>query len=628
MSGRVGVRASKLPCIALILALGFIGLPVRAQELLLPENPVTAEDFASPGGFGAAGMQDAPVTATLAFDVSAIVSGESFTAIITLVHEDGWHTYGIDSGDSGNAGLPTTIEWKLPPGLSAGQIIWPVAQEFDDRGIKSRGYTGVLELHVPLRADKTLRTDTPLTIGATVNWLACKTSCVPGQATFDYRLPVAKATTASRAAALFLAILSAFAGGLILNLMPCVLPVLSLKLHSLIVQSGSPRKDSIRNGLAYAFGVLVSFWILAGTLIAIKAGGSAAGWGFQFQSPQFVAIMALFFTAFALNMLGVFEIGTGTSRFTSGLASKSIPKEGFSRAFFSGLLATAAATPCTAPFMGAAVGYALSASPLAAFLIFGSLALGLSSPILVLSAFPSLASRLPKPGRWMETLKNALGFFLLATVLWLFSVLSSLAGTRVVIPALAGLLGTGVAAWVWGRWDSAEFSSRARVIARIISAVIFASSIFFVMITMPATGATDARESAYTSANTSNQNEISEGAGRLPWQAYDAELLADLRARNVPVFLDFGADWCLSCKANEFAVLDRAAVTDEFAKRGVVALKADWTRSDPAITKALASYGRSSVPLYLLFIPGREKPLILPEILTIPIVLKALEEIR
>jgi len=580
----------KLIRLLILLALSLFALQAHGQEILAP------------------GQQKAPVTASLAFDVSNISPGESFTAIITLAHENGWHTYGADPGDSG---LPTSIEWNLPPGLSAGQIIWPATQEFDDRGIKTRGYAGILELKVRLRADKNLLPDTTLTVGATVNWLACKTSCVPGQATFAYRLPVTESSPGSRTAALLLAIFGAFLGGLILNLMPCVLPVLSLKLHSLILQSGSSRKTSIRNALAYTLGVLVSFWILAGTLLVFKAGGNAAGWGFQFQNPRFVAIMAIFFMAFALNMLGVFEIGSGAAKLTS----KSIPKGALPRAFVSGILATAAATPCTTPFMGAAVGYALSSSPATAFIVFSSLALGLSSPIIVLSAFPSLASRLPKAGRWMETLRHILGFFLLATVLWLISVLSSLANARAIFASLAGLLGTGIAAWAWGRWNGIEFSSRARIIARVASVTIFASSIALALLPMTETGTTGAMGTR-------------ESKSGLHWQAYDAVLLAELRSKNIPVFVDFTADWCLSCKANEFAVLDRAAVVEEFAKRGVVALKADWTRSDPAITEALASYGRSSVPLYLLFIPGREKPLILPEILTIPAMLKALEEIR
>jgi len=611
LSAKSGFRVPKFAYLSLLLALSFFAYSVHAQDLTLPGG--LADNLAAPGNFTVPAQQEPPVTATLAFDVSAIVPGESFTAILTLVHADGWHTYGPDQL---SAGLPTTIEWKLSTGLSADEIIWPAPDSFTDRGLTSSGYSGTLNLPVKIHADKNLRADTTLQIGATVNWLACKTSCIPGQAGFDYQLPVIKASPGARTIELLLALLGALLGGLILNLMPCVLPVLSLKLHSLIAQSGASRRDSIRNGLAYTLGVLVSFWILAGMILAFKAGGSAAGWGFQFQDPRFVVLMAIFFMAFALNMLGVFEIGSGAA----ALSSKPVPKEGFPRAFVSGLLATAAATPCTAPFMGTAVGFALSSSPTAAFLVFGALALGMASPILFLSAFPSLSSRLPKPGRWMETLRQILGFFLLATVLWLLSVLSSLTGAFSVIPALMALLGTGAAAWIWGRWSSFEFSARIRIIARIVSAAIFASSLVFALLSMPAS---DSHETAAASKRTENPK----GESSLPWQAYHPDLLAELRAKNVPVFVDFTADWCLSCKANEFAVLDRAAVVDEFAKLGVTALKADWTRSDPEITEALASYGRSSVPLYLLFIPHREKPIVLPEILTIPIILKALEEI-
>lgn len=591
----------RLALVALVCALGRAVPSLAAQGLpLLDALPAPQE-------------RD-PVAASLAFDVSEISPGSASTATLSLEHEPGWHTYGPDPGE---AGLSTTIEWNLPQGLSAGPIRWPAAKEFDDRGVKSRGFDGTALLRVEIQADKSIRPGTMVSIGAKASWLACKESCIPGEASFEYSIPAGKAKPFSSGAfRLILSILGAFLGGIILNLMPCVLPVLSLKLHGLILQASEPRKAALRNGLAYALGVLLSFWIIAGILVALKAGGRAIGWGFQFQDPRFVSLMAAFFMAFALNMLGVFEIGAGAA----SLAGRPIRAEGLLRAFASGVLATAAATPCTAPFMGAAIGYALSASPIATLLVFSALGLGLASPIVILSAFPSLASRLPKAGRWTETLRQALGFVLLGTIVWLLSVLGSLAGSRALVAAVAALLGTSLAAWVWGRWGGYDSTRGVRTIARAFAIIVFALSIALVLFPSSTAGSRKAEfEAALGTREGASEN-------RLPWQAFDPALLARLRSEGKPVFIDFTADWCLSCKANEIAVLDRPAVIEEFAKRGVIPLKADWTRSDPAITAALASYGRASVPLYVFYLPGRESPLILPEILTTAIVMKALSQ--
>lgn len=605
--------------------------PLAAEDLPLLPEPAIPLDLAVPSALVPSSAAEAsPVTATLAFAVSEIIPDSTFTATVTLTHASGWHTYGPKPGDSG---LPTTIDWKLGDGISAGETEWPPTQKFVDRGITTRGYSDTVTFTVPLRADKSLKAGSTVTVGATVRWLACMEACIPGSAIFNYTIPVATeaasstnavSSTAGRdATRLLLAILGAFLGGLILNLMPCVLPVLSLKFHSLIIQSNSSRRSSLRNGLAYAFGILISFWVLAAALVALKSGGSAIGWGFQFQDPRFVAVMAAFFMVFALNMLGVFEIGAGAE----ALADKPVPTEGLPRAFVSGILATVAATPCTAPFMGAAIAYALSASPLAAFLVFGAMGAGLASPIVVLSAFPALTSRLPKPGRWMETLKQALGFFLLLTVLWLLSILSSLAGTHSLIPVLTSLLGTGAAAWIWGRWGNADSPARVRIAGRFVAAIIFAASLAVAVLGTSSAGdrASEIRTDAIGTTETAGATDTADAQAGLPWQDWSPELLADLCAEGKTVFVDFRADWCLSCVANEVTVLNRRAVVDEFSRRGIVALRADWTRSDPVITNALASYGRSSVPLYLLFKPGLDEPIILPEILTVTTILKALE---
>lgn len=608
-------RTRGLSALALCCAFMFAS-PLFAEDFpRLPQLPMLPDRDAI--------YADQPVVASLSFDVSEITPGSAFTASLTLTHVDGWHTYSDPAGD---AGLPTSVEWSLGEVISAGDIEWPAPREFDDRGVKSFGYDGTVTLKIPMRADASLRTGTTVRLDATVRWLACKVACEPGSASFGYELPVGeavpsgaepRASTANGAAGnagaakLLLAIVGAFLGGLILNLMPCVLPVLSLKLHSLILQSGSSRRASIRNALAYALGILVSFWALAAILSALKAGGSAIGWGFQFQNPRFVAVMAIFFMAFALNMLGVFEIGEGAE----ALASKAVPSQGLPRAFMSGVVATVAATPCTAPFMGAAIAYALSASPIVAFLVFGSMGAGLAAPIVLLSLMPSLASRLPKAGRWMETLKQILGFFLLGTVLWLISIVTKLAGSP--IPALSGLLVAGVAAWVWGRWGTPTSNARGKIAGRAVATILFVASVAFsALLTGRAQETADARSA--------NERADSRRASGIQWEAWSASRLDELRAEGKTVFVDFRADWCLTCVANEIAVLGRKTVADEFARLGVVALKADWTKADPEITRALAAYGRSSVPLYLVFTPGREDPAILPEILTERIVLNAI----
>jgi thiol:disulfide interchange protein len=423
----------------------------------------------------------------------------------------------------------------------------------------------------------------------------------------------AVASTSSGVSSLLTALIFAFVGGLILNLMPCVLPVLSLKVLGLVNQAGQGRRSVIAHGIAFTMGVIVSFWVIVGVLLALRAGGAQLGWGFQLQSPVFVVILASFMFLFSLSLFGVFEIGflagagnTMNQRKSSGLAG----------AFVSGITATLVATPCTAPFMGAALGYSLTQSVLTSILVHTFLALGMSAPYLLLSLFPELLRFIPKPGRWMESLKQALGFALVATVIWLGWVLAGQAGSTALVVLLLVLLMISFAAWIYGRWGQSSFNFRVRLLSRALAAVVLVTGIALGCIGVGALGFIPASGS-----------EVSQSG--IAWRNFDRELLQDLRSEGQAVFIDFTAAWCLSCQVNERVAFSSDEVQDRFKELNVVPLKADWTQRSDDISRALASYGRNSVPLYVLYgtNPSNDEPIILPELLTPGIVLDALEKI-
>jgi thiol:disulfide interchange protein len=413
-----------------------------------------------------------------------------------------------------------------------------------------------------------------------------------------------------------LALLFAFLGGLLLNLMPCVFPVLSLKVLGFVEHAEQEPGGAARQGVAFGAGVLASFWVLGALLLLLRAAGESVGWGFQLQSPLFVGAMAVLFFLLALALLGAFEIGTSFTRFGAGEFMK-VPSRTRSarntttRSFASGVLATVVATPCTAPFMGTALGWALFRPPTETMLVFTALGAGMAAPYVALSLSPGLMDRLPPPGRWMETLKQLLAFPLLATVLWLAWVF----GLQTGVNGLAGLLGalllTGLAIWVGARWGGIAARSPGRTIARISATAIgFAALILLVRAAgvVPAPDAAPAAESTAT-----------------VWRAWSPAEAAQVRSSGQPLFIDFTAAWCLSCQVNERVVLNTAAVRDAFRDHGVAMMKADWTRRDPEITWALAELERSSVPVYALYPGGEGDPVLLPSVLTQEIVLDALE---
>jgi len=385
----------------------------------------------------------------------------------------------------------------------------------------------------------------------------------------------------------------AFLGGIILNLMPCVFPVLFLKGLALVQSSGEERSRLRSHGLVYTLGILVSFWIIVGVLLGLRAGGAQAGWGFQLQSPVFIAVLALGIFFFALSLAGQFELGLSFTSVGGELAQK----QGFAGSFFTGVLATIVATPCTAPLMGAAIGFALAQPAGITFAVFTALGLGLATPYLLLSFQPAWTRILPRPGRWMETLKQLTSVPLFATVIWLAWLFGRLYGTSSALDHMAyllcGFLLVAIAGWVLARWPARWGSALAAVALGVLAVV----------------------TSLYSPKDTT-----------LVWQPYSQQVLDQARKDGHPVFIDFTAAWCLSCQVNERLVLRSADVQRQLADHKLTLLKADWTQYDPEITKELASLNRSGVPTYVIY-PANPAAAadVLPELLTKDIVLSAIE---
>jgi thiol:disulfide interchange protein len=407
------------------------------------------------------------------------------------------------------------------------------------------------------------------------------------------------------------AIALAFLGGIILNLMPCVFPVLFLKGLALVQSSTGERAHLRRHGLAYTLGILVSFWSIVAVLLALRATGSRAGWGFQLQSPAFVAVLASFLFLFALSLAGQFEIGLTLTSAGGSL----VQKQGYAGSFFTGVLATVVATPCTAPLMGAAIGFALAQTAAVTFAVFTALALGLAAPYLLLSWQPAWVRILPRPGAWMETLKQLTSIPLFATAIWLAWVYGQLFATTEGVNQLALLLACflllAIAGWALGRWPA---QGRGRIAAAIL---------ILLALAIPLSQLRTAARPSPTitpaiSANAPSSTEI-------VWQPYSQAAVDSARAAGHPVFIDFTAAWCLSCQFNERAVLKSTPVEEALRQHKVVTFKADWTNSDPEITSKLASVGRAGVPTYVLYPANPASPAdVLPELLTRDLVLRAI----
>ncbi|HEY0202724.1 MAG TPA: protein-disulfide reductase DsbD domain-containing protein [Acetobacteraceae bacterium] len=407
--------------------------------------------------------------------------------------------------------------------------------------------------------------------------------------------PAAALAAAPLAQTLLLALL----GGLLLNLMPCVFPVLAMKAMALARMSGAALGEVRRHALSYTAGVMVAFGALGGALLALRAAGGAVGWGFQFQSPAFVAAMAWVLFGVGLNLSGVFQVGGRLAGAGQGLASRG----GHAGSFATGALAVLVATPCTAPFMGAAIAAALAAPAAVTVLVFGALGLGLAAPYAVLALLPGAARLLPRPGAWMDVLRGVLAFPMYAAAAWLVWVISQQAGPDGVLAALGGLLLVGFAAWSYGLAQASGGRWLGRGAA--LAAVALAAAL------LPGLGAAPAAQA--------------EAAATEGVEPYTPARLASLRADGRPVFVNMTAAWCVSCLVNERVALAPAAVRDAFATHRVAYLKGDWTRGDPAITAFLREHGRDGVPLYVFYPAGSGTPTVLPQILTEAAVLEQLD---
>ncbi len=403
---------------------------------------------------------------------------------------------------------------------------------------------------------------------------------------------------------LWVALAFAFVGGGILNLMPCVFPVVGIKVLTFVENSRSSPASLRSHGLLFALGVLTCFWAVAGALLALRAGGATLGWGFQLQSPLVVSALALLFFVLALNMSGVFELGTRAQQLAGSVRAQS----GYADAFLSGVIATLVATPCTAPFMGAALGFAITQSAPLAMAVFTALALGMAAPYLVLSFSPKLVGRLPKPGTWMVSLKQALAFPLYLTVVWLVWVLGRQVGVDAVARLMIGMTMFGAGLWVFGRWNASS-AARVRMTARALAMLLALAG---VVLGWPHDPVRQDSSLATTSGS---------------WKPWSPEAVTTARNNGQPVFVDFTAAWCVTCQVNKRLVLNRDTVQARFRERNVVTMVADWTNRDPQISLTLDALGRSGVPVYAMYPPGNGAPILLPELLTEEIVLEAIDRV-
>jgi len=402
------------------------------------------------------------------------------------------------------------------------------------------------------------------------------------------------------------ALLLAFLGGVVLNAMPCVFPILSLKLLSLAQHAHGGAAERLGHGLAYTGGVMASFAVLGGALLGLRAGGHAIGWGFQLQSPGFVAGLADVLFAMGLSLSGVVEFGGSFAGLGGGLAAR--PR--LLGSLFTGMLATIVATPCTAPFMAAALGFALIAPAGLALALFLALGLGLAAPYLVATVVPAWQRVLPQPGRWMEFVKQLLAFPLYGTVAWLLWVLIQEVGPGAALGPLFGLVLVGFAVWIYGRTRAA--ASYGPALGASVAAL---GGVAAIVLALSLTATMDVPASAG-------------GASRngLPYEPFTPARLSALEAAGKPVFVNLTAAWCVTCLVNERVALDSDSVRQAFAAHGIVPLKGDWTAQNPEITRFLQQFGRSGVPLYLLY-SGNSEPKVLPQILTVASVLDAVGRI-
>ncbi len=554
------------------------------------------------------------VRATLLSDTYSVNAGEDIKTQILLDTPQGWHTYYKEPGD---AGLPTKLEWKLPDGFSAGEIQWPSPEKFSEGKLTTYGYSGQTLLPITLKAPDKLD-DKSYNFSVRVQWLVCSQICIPEEQTVNLELPAGEKTIATEKneekkeentpslqeeatqpsaslslAALLTTLSLALLGGIILNVMPCVLPILSLKALSLVKKSGHVRTHTAKYGIAYTLGVLLSFFAIALLIITLRQGGEAVGWGFQMQSPAFIGFLIYLLFLVGLNLSGAFYLPV-----IFGNAGKEITHGNSLRgSFFTGILATLVATPCTAPFMASAVGAALLLPSWAAILVFLTLGLGLALPFLLISIFPGLLKLLPRPGAWMEQFKEFLAFPIYASVVWLLWVLGKQIGIDGVALSLCGLLLIIFIIWLQ------KVNSRCNIFFRIFFLV---SSLIMLMAIIFSLG----------KINITNSDSI----------PYSASELSRLRGENKAVYVDVTAAWCITCQLNKNVALDTKNTQRAFKDNNVVFMIADWTSKNPEITKFLNSFGYNGVPLNVFYPKDGGTPVVLPQILSEQIVIETISK--
>ena len=469
-------------------------------------------------------------------------------------------------------------------------------------------------------------------------------------------VPSAKAAAAA-SGTLALALIGAIVGGLILNLMPCVFPVIGLKVLSFAQSAGGDARAARAHALTFSAGVVLSFLAMGLVLLSLRWAGETAGWGFQMQSPLFVGAMSLLFVLIGLNLFGVFETGVSLTRLDlpggnrdgrgggdGGVAgdgtAAAVGGRALRNSFWTGVIAVLVATPCTAPFMGSAVGFTISSSPGQTLLVFAALGTGMAIPYLVLGLAPRLLRWLPRPGPWLLVFKQLLAFPMLATAAWLAWVLTLQTGADGLLRLLMAAILMAFAAWVYGRAQAARFAGaagpgRAGVTAAIVAGVLTAWQLAQVGAVTPASaedGVAAAQWPALAGTPSSAANVGATAAIRgepanksSEWRPWSSERVSLALAQGRPVLVDFTAAWCISCQANKKLVLEREVTRRAFDANGVVLLRADWTSGNPTITAELARFGRNGVPLYLFYGSPDAPPTILPELLTVDVVLAALE---
>lgn len=612
---------------------------------------------------GAAAPKQQRVTAEVVAAVSAAAPGQPFQAAVKLVHAKDCHTYGKVL-PTGVIGKPTTLTWTLPEGWQIEEQPWPATHSVPSTdGATSDGYDGTVYLPVKITPPASAAVGSSAELKVKVNALVCDPkSCMPfvkevaltlsvaaapvvnaanaaafGSAPAAEKknadpAPVAPATETKPTAAPPAAVesksvgapaaaavsapkpslpftqllLYAFVGGLILNIMPCVFPVLGIKVTSVVQQAGSDRRKVVLHGLMYTVGILLSFWVLGGLAIALNK-----GWGSQLQSPAFNFFLAAFFLVFALNMAGLFEIGTSAIGVGSGLQAKS----GLGGSFFSGLLATVVATPCSAPFLGTALGATLALPPTQSMLIFTLIGLGLASPFLLLSVFPGLISALPRPGVWMESFKQGMSFLLFGTVGFMLYVLTNQIEGLPLLFSILSLVLIALGCWIYGRWALPHKPARTQNIARFLTLLAVAGGLWA---GLPSASAK--RSHGEEAVNLQDPD-------ALHWETWSPEKVAALRTAKQPVYIDFTASWCWTCQVNKRVYTD-TSLRALFKQHKVATLKADWSDENETIRLALEALGKRAVPVNILYIPGVEEPFILDELLTVGNVTAALKKLE